>query len=480
MENQLSEEKILELINSGYERENLDFKVKLDVTDTRSLLELAKDLFGFANYGGGHLVIGVTDQGDNLGLPLHFLLDQADIAKRVHRFISRNVDFFYREIIKEINGNSRKFAAIYVEPSTSLIVVSKDGAYRKNGKEKKILREGDAFTRRGTQTVRANSDDHEKIRQRLSLISHPRFTRLTRPERTFVRPLQKSEQLMTNLFLLLQYPTRIWSIPTRFRKITSALRRLDEVGQLSQHSFILRNKRLYTFSDLSVSDHPLLALASKGEIEYENTASWENDQDKWKWFIGLLNKVIGRFIISKGLIYHPENASYHFPFTPKKDEDVQIEYWYPYRTKRPRTIAKVYRTNGKILYIAHRGFRCNIRTISPQLFFQLDPVWIFTEDGNRRLVSPRRRSRYSTIFEHGDRNHAIFTLTLFWIEKLSKGSKIIKVQEEEEIITEIATKPFQAVSSFGIKDPKLEVAKRTEDFPTLEPYLEKVKEKRGR
>jgi len=48
------------LINTGYELPELDYKEKFDDT-TGSWMELAKDVYGMANYGGGFVVLGVKD-----------------------------------------------------------------------------------------------------------------------------------------------------------------------------------------------------------------------------------------------------------------------------------------------------------------------------------------------------------------------------------------------------------------------------------
>jgi len=50
-----------ELIQQGFESPDLDYKLDFDGS-IRAWMEIAKDIYGFANYGGGHIVFGVEDK----------------------------------------------------------------------------------------------------------------------------------------------------------------------------------------------------------------------------------------------------------------------------------------------------------------------------------------------------------------------------------------------------------------------------------
>ncbi len=55
VDNQLTPEVAEDLIHRGYESPDLDFKGEFD-DSTGAWMELAKDIFGMANFGGGHIV----------------------------------------------------------------------------------------------------------------------------------------------------------------------------------------------------------------------------------------------------------------------------------------------------------------------------------------------------------------------------------------------------------------------------------------
>jgi hypothetical protein len=58
----LSKKTLDELLGHRFEAETLDFKEKVDLSDRRSVVELAKDVLAMANTRGGHIVVGVEDE----------------------------------------------------------------------------------------------------------------------------------------------------------------------------------------------------------------------------------------------------------------------------------------------------------------------------------------------------------------------------------------------------------------------------------
>ena len=84
-------EALAQLLALGGERDWLDFKRQCDLSVTRDLVEITKDI-GAMMITGGYLVIGADDHGQPSGEPAHLdLFDPAKLHAKVAKYISRAV-----------------------------------------------------------------------------------------------------------------------------------------------------------------------------------------------------------------------------------------------------------------------------------------------------------------------------------------------------------------------------------------------------
>ena len=58
---ELSLERLRTLLLVPTEDSSIDFKELVSLSTTRGALEFAKDVLAFANSGGGHVIVGVTE-----------------------------------------------------------------------------------------------------------------------------------------------------------------------------------------------------------------------------------------------------------------------------------------------------------------------------------------------------------------------------------------------------------------------------------
>src|SRR6266704_1341244 len=130
MGNELTPELAEDLIHRGYETPDLDFKVQFD-DSTGAWMELAKDILGLANYGGGYIVIGVTD-GDfkPVGVDESFHKDTQDWIDKVSKWFDARPNLDYYEHSKRIKGKNRKFPILHVHGTIGTLITPKlDGKY---------------------------------------------------------------------------------------------------------------------------------------------------------------------------------------------------------------------------------------------------------------------------------------------------------------------------------------------------------------
>lgn len=154
----VTEDQLRLLLDQQSETEILDYKSELDLVDkakkSRAQVELAKDVAAMLSGRGGHLVIGVDENGTPTGLlsaEQVAQLDESRLRKRLEKFIPEGIEI--RVASHEIGGT--RVALIHVSPHPDgLVVMKADGFYLDGKKEGPVFREGDVFIRRGTESRR--------------------------------------------------------------------------------------------------------------------------------------------------------------------------------------------------------------------------------------------------------------------------------------------------------------------------------------
>src|SRR5688572_1657008 len=92
----LTELKVRELVAFKRESAKLDYKVSLDVSDTKHKVELVKDLMAMANTAGGYIVVGVDNAGNVAGCDatLADRMDESVIRSQLAGYTSARIALF--------------------------------------------------------------------------------------------------------------------------------------------------------------------------------------------------------------------------------------------------------------------------------------------------------------------------------------------------------------------------------------------------
>ena len=94
--------------------------------------------------------------------------------------------------------------------------------------------------------------------------------------------------VLGNLLPVESYPSTVWKRPTDARKNEDVWSKVT-----NPPAFILREKHLYTFVDLTLTDPVLRSVVKPRDIQSHAVGRWKGDAVKWRWFIDLLNRCIG-------------------------------------------------------------------------------------------------------------------------------------------------------------------------------------------
>lgn len=165
---ELSRSTLERLLLAPGEDDAWDFKEALDISTTRGKVTLSKHVMAFSNTpGGGHLVLGVTDSREPVGLPPGIELDVTKLYQACEKYIDG--DFAVRVAAHQIERSdwpdARRFGLIYVPRTPGLAVVAAcaGNAAGADGKTNVLFREGDILVRRGGKSTRANATDLRQL-----------------------------------------------------------------------------------------------------------------------------------------------------------------------------------------------------------------------------------------------------------------------------------------------------------------------------
>ncbi|RKI51416.1 hypothetical protein D7X55_34075 [Corallococcus sp. AB049A] len=155
-------EKLGELLNEQCESECLDYKSTCDLNDTRSLVEIAKDV-GAMSITGGFIVIGATDQGTPSGTfseDKARLFDEATLRAKLQKYIPDPIDL--RCATHRINDSW--ITLVHVAPRQDGFCIFKaDGNYSESGRTKTAFYAGQIYARHGSSSENWGQADIQRV-----------------------------------------------------------------------------------------------------------------------------------------------------------------------------------------------------------------------------------------------------------------------------------------------------------------------------
>jgi hypothetical protein len=159
----VSDEKLSEMLALQTEYPELDFKRTIDLSITRDVVELAKDV-GAMQVRGGYLIIGVDQSGAPTGGMDGVdtrVFDEARLTPKMLQYLPSPL--VLRTRVGERAGHT--VILVYVGPHPGgCTFFTAVGQYRaSNGRDVVVFREGDVFWRDGTRSVRMSQTGLEAV-----------------------------------------------------------------------------------------------------------------------------------------------------------------------------------------------------------------------------------------------------------------------------------------------------------------------------
>lgn len=183
--------------------------------------------------------------------------------------------------------------------------------------------------------------------------------------------------------------------------------------------FSLREGRIVTFADLRDSWNPL-SEDVVGDVEDFSIDDYFGDPDRERALVQLLNESLQAHAQNLGLIVLPRDQRIYFP----SEDGTAREVSYKARVRRAkRTVTKpaLSRTTGAVRYWEHEAVGYRFRRFEDEWGLMLVPGWLFTHDGERRLLKGPRVGPLSTRRASRDYNPQVANDLVFWVAVLTEG-----------------------------------------------------------
>ena len=315
----LSDEYVEKVLVARQETDTIDSKLEMDVSSD-SFAKIAKDAAAMANgEQESDLVIGVDDDYNLVGMDPAIKIDEADVRTKLAKYLNPPVNVEYKEVIrKNYLGIDRKFGVLHIFPSKEIVLPKQDGKWSEGNKERVEFRVNDVLVRSGSRTIKAGAYEFNQLLERrfvTKAIESQRYVaefKKSMAERA--KPIRKEENLVLNVFPVTKLPEFVWRGETDLANKNAVFQFLKQipVPNLKIPRFIVRERRILTFSTLSDGANPLRIAVNSKTIDTVKTTDFVANQDTMNWIVDLLNSCLRKHCEERGISYDSHGRKYYY------------------------------------------------------------------------------------------------------------------------------------------------------------------------
>lgn len=280
----------------------------------------------------------------------------------------------------------------------------------------------------------------------------------------YLDPIQKPEELYSNLLEIKKLPKYIYMADTTFTRNKDVTDEMKRMGADPNREFILRNKKILSFHDLDT--YPWNSLCDVGTLDSFGVDEWafSDDMDRENEFRDLLNQSLTEMLRGKHVRYSREHRCYHFTATRNLSDR-----YYSYLSISKKTKRKVFSGYSKRkdsdlpAFYRHSAFAGKFLKFGDKWYLEISPTYYFTRDGFEDYKFAEDTIKKIKMLEL---NMAILGQVVMW-------SKLLQPIQEQNLF-ETSKTDFIAFgelvkisSEYGIDDSTWLPKEAQEDAPTI-------------
>lgn len=263
-----------------------------------------------------------------------------------------------------------------------------------------------------------------------------------------------TERLVSNLYRVTSVPENVYFAPTK-------LREKKDIHEYCEHAppFILREGRLFTFSDLNTSDAFRAVLRKKAHVLWTAFADWFSDEEYSRRAIELLNVCLKEHAWERWLRFDGTKGRYFF--SPRHDKPKRVAWriggirrWREVTTRHMRRVKQEGGSYKEEPFgWRHQGFRASFMRVMNSLMLKLEPTYLLTEDNGK---TPRTSRWVGPVLSHWlnqERNGQILRTLRFWSLVLASARELRIETGQTPIRVDLT--PISGSLGFGIASDQL-------------------------
>jgi len=262
----------------------------------------------------------------------------------------------------------------------------------------------------------------DKLKNRFDATAKQALQRLAVPADSglYLGSPPKTEVVYSNLLQVARLPAKYYLAVTEYRTRAELFAALREISATVHGEWILGNKMLTSFHDLS--GRPWSQVCERGTMEALDTSEWAATDDpvRQKQFVQLLNACLRSLLYRKGVKFSRDNWCYYF----RAPRDLS-EREFAYQSREHNTSRLVFRgypkksDQSQMSYYRHSAFGGRFVRYGSTWYLQITPTYHFTRDGERV-------SRYAPDLLSGikrlETNQAVHGQVVMWAQLLKDRS----------------------------------------------------------
>lgn len=239
----------------------------------------------------------------------------------------------------------------------------------------------------------------------------------------YLAPPPKRELVISNLLPLAFHAQRIFMAETESRSPRDLWQAARDQEVSIGGEWILRNRRIVTFHDLTRSEWR--GLSDRGTVEDFSVEEWSQsqDRDRVRDFVDLLRRTL-REMVYHDLNYDRRKEYYFFRPSEKLDERT-----FSYRALQRETSRAVfspyYGRDRQISYYRHSAFFDRFHRFDGQWYLEVTPTYHFTHDGYR---THRRASSLLMGIKQIEKHEAVRGQVIMWAAYLTPRADMLRVE----------------------------------------------------
>lgn len=277
-----------------------------------------------------------------------------------------------------------------------------------------------------------------------------------------------TERLVCNLYRVISLPERVYYASTKLREKKEIQKYCEKAPP-----FILREGKLFTFSDLSTCEELRRVLKKDARTDSDAFKDWFSDVDYSRRAIELLNVCLRQHAWERRLRFDSIKSRYFFQprdihVETEETSSGAVKYRYSggkpvripwkiggrtrWREVTTRHIRRVKQEDGTYkeepFGWRHQGFRANFVLVFESLMLRLEPTYLLTKDDGK---TPRASRWVGPILSHWlnqERNGQILRSLRFWSLALARAREL--TIETGQMPIQVDLTPISGTLGFGI------------------------------